>query len=270
MTIGRTLLPLLFLPIATGTANQSSVRPIAQPVKLTRNGYHADVRIGGPPFTTYYFDPSVAKRYSFPLRSTHGTVVTRGFPMTADTAGDDHDEPHQRAMYFAHGDINGFDFWGEAAFPRWSDHAASTFGRTVFRALDDLQGGGDAGSLQATFDLVAPADTLAEEIQTYRFEGDEQARIIDYAFAIQATQGPIIMGDTNEGTFAILVVKALDSPPGHILNANRASGEQAIWGKRSRWVDCYGRVAGEDVGLALFDHPQNLRASFEQKGPSYA
>jgi len=180
--------------------------------------------------------------------------------MTSDVAGEDHDEPHQRAMYFAHGDINGFDFWGEAAFPKWSDHPPSTFGRTVFRTLNDIQSGADGGSLQAAFDLVAPTGTIAEEVHTYRFGGDEQSRIIDCEFAIHATHGPITMGDTKEGTFAIRVVKALDSPPGHMLNANGARGEKAIWGKRSNWVDYYGRVAGEDVGLAIFDHPHNLRA----------
>jgi hypothetical protein len=180
--------------------------------------------------------------------------------MTSDIAGEDHGEPHQRAMYFAHGDINGFDFWGEAAFPRWSNHPASTFGRAVFRTLDDIQGGADGGGLQATFDLVAPTGTIAKEIQTYRFEGDEQSRLIDGEFAIHATHGPIVMGDTKEGTFAIRVVKALSSPPGHMENASGASGEKAVWGKRSNWVDYYGRVAGEDVGLAIFDHPRNLRA----------
>jgi hypothetical protein len=254
------LLPLLFLAGAAGTAGQSGLRPASQPVELARNGNHVDVLIGGRPFTTYYFDPSVAKSYFFPLRSALGTVVTRGFPMTPDIAGEDHDEPHQRAMYFAHGDINGFDFWGEAAFPTWSDHPVSTFGRTVFRTLDDIQGGADGGRLQATFDLVAPAGTIAEEVQTYRFGGDEQSRIIDCEFATRATHGPIVMGDTKEGTFAIRVVKALDSPPGHMVNADGASGEKAILGKRSHWVDYYGRVAGEDVGLAIFDHPDNLRA----------
>ena len=163
-------------------------------------------------------------------------------------------------MATTHGDINGFDFWGEAAFPKWSDHSVSTFGRTVFRTVNDIQGGADGGSLEATFDLVAPTGVIAEEIQTYRFEGGGQSRIIDCEFAIHATHGPIVMGDTKEGTFAIRVVKALDSPPGHMENASGASGEKAIWAKRSNWVDYYGRVAGEDVGLAIFDHPDNLRA----------
>src|SRR5204863_10133755 len=110
--------------------------------------------------------------------------------------------PHQRAMYFAHGDINGFDFWGEAAFPKWSDHAASTFGRTVFRRVDDIHGGVDAGTLQARFDLVTPTGIIGEETQTYRFEGDDRSRIIDCTFAIHATHGRLAMGDTKEGTFA--------------------------------------------------------------------
>jgi hypothetical protein len=256
----RILLPLLSLPLATGTASLSALRPAPEPVELTRNGNHVDVGIGGRSFSTYYFDPSVAKPYFFPLRSALGTIVTRGFPMTADIAGEDRDEPHQRAMYFAHGDINGYDFWGEAAFPTWSDHPASTFGRTVFRTLDAIHGGADSGSLQATFDLVTPTGTIAEEVQTFRFAGDEQSRIIDCEFAIHATHGPITLGDTKEGTFAIRVVKALDSPPGQMVNASGASGEKAIWGKRSNWVDYSGRVAGEDVGVAIFDHPQNLRA----------
>jgi hypothetical protein len=258
--VGRILLPLLLLPLASGIGRPSGLRPAAQGVELTRNGTRVDVVIGGRPFTAYSFDPSVAKPYLFPLRTAHGTVVTRGFPMTPDSAGEDHDEPHQRAMYFAHGDINGFDFWGEAAFPKWSAHPASTFGRTVFRTLDDIEGGSDGGGFQATFDLVTPTGIVAEERQRYRFAGNEESRTVDCEFSIHAIHGPVTMGDTKEGTFAIRVVKALDSPPGHMVNANGASGEKAIWGKRSNWVDYYGRVAGEDVGLAIFDHPQNLRA----------
>lgn len=30
-------------------------------------------------------------------------------------------------MYFAHADVNGLDFWGEAAFPKWSRHANTSY-----------------------------------------------------------------------------------------------------------------------------------------------
>ena len=255
----RYLLFLVCLSLACGTIGLSALRA-QERVELRRDGSHVDVLIGGRPFTTYYFDPAVAKPYFSPLRSAHGTVVTRGFPMSSDIAGEDHDEPHQRAMYFAHGDINGFDFWGEAAFQRWSDHGASTFGRTVFRDIEEIRGGSDGGSLRATFDLVTPKGTIAQETQAYGFSGDEQTRIIDCEFTIRASHGPITMGDTKEGTFAIRVVKALDSPPGRMVNANGASGEKGIWGKRAEWVDYHGRVADEEVGISVFDHPRNLRA----------
>src|SRR5262249_6648822 len=258
--IRRFVLLVLLASPAAGSFDPSVRASDAQPVALTRNGTSVDVRIGGRAFTTYYFDASDAKPYFFPRGSANGTVVTRGYPITSEIPGEDRDEPHQRPMYFAHGDINGFDFWGEAAFPKWSGHSASTFGRTTFRTLDEMHAGPDGGTLQATYDLVAPTGILAEEIQRYRFSGDEQSRIIDCEFTIRATQGAITMGDTKEGTFAIRVVKALDSPPARMVNANGATGEKSIWGKRSEWVDYYGQVAGEDLGIAILDHPQNLRS----------
>ncbi|HWW82479.1 MAG TPA: PmoA family protein [Vicinamibacterales bacterium] len=261
--IPRLLLALLALRAFInpwGPTGSSTLQLDPESVELTREGSHVDVRIGGRPFTTYYVDPSVAKPYFFPFRSAAGTIVTRSFPMVADVAGEHHDEPHQRAMYFAHGDINGFDFWGEAAFPKWSDHPVSTFGRTVFRTVDEVQSGSGEGRLRATFDLVAPTGTIGEETQDFRFTGDQQSRIIDCEFVIRASHGPITMGDTKEGTFAIRLVRALESPPGRIVNADDATGEKGVWGKRSNWVDYSGRVANEDVGVAIFDHPQNLRA----------
>jgi hypothetical protein len=255
----RTALLLLLLTGQMIVGGFSRARADPGTVEVLPHGTSVEVRIGGRPFTTYYFDPSSPKPYFHPIRSAAGTVVTRGFPVTQDIAGEDRDEPHQRPMYFAHGDLNGFDFWGEAAYPRWSNHPVSRFGRTVFASLDEANGGVAAGTLQATFDLVAPTGILGREIQRYRFSGDDHARIIDCQFSIVATERPILLGDTKEGTFAIRVVKALDSPPGHMVNADGAIGEKGIWGKRSQWVDFYGRVEGEEVGVAILDHPQNLR-----------
>ena len=229
-------------------------------VELRRQGDQIDILIGGRPFAIYSFDPAVAKPYLFPLRSAEGTVVTRGFPMVTDISGEDHDEPHQRAMYFAHGDINGFDFWGEAAFPRWSRHSRATFGRTVFRKLDEIRGRTESGTLQAQFDLLTSnGQAIAEETQAFTFRGDSDSRTIDCEFTIRAGNTPVKMGDTKEGTFAIRLVKALEPPLGHMMNSNGATDEKTIWGKQADWVDYSGTVDGEAVGVAVFDNPQNLR-----------
>ena len=231
-----------------------------KPVEFQHNGNQINILIDTRPFATYYFDPAIAKPYLFPLRSAKGTVITRSFPMLGDISGEVRDEPHQRAMYFAHGSINGFDFWGEAAFPKWSNHSARTFGRTLFHTLDQMIGGPESGTLRVTFDLVKPdGTTIAEETQAYTFSGDENSRTMDCEFTIHGSEGAIEFGDTKEGTFAIRLVKDLDSPPGLMVNSAGANGEKEIWGKRADWVDYYGNVSGEDVGIAIFDHPQNFR-----------
>jgi hypothetical protein len=247
---------ILIVAVAASPADERA----QQSVDLTRIGSRIEVTIGGHPFTVFHFDSVTAKPYLSPLRSAQGTIVTRGFPMDPDIPGEDHDEPHQRGMYFAHGDIDGYDFWGEAAYPRWSDHSPSTFGRTVLRQFDEVQGGPVNGILRAEFDLTtANGQVIAGETQGYIFSGDAQSRVIDCEFIISANHGSVRIGDTKEGTFAIRVVKPLDSPPGRMVNSESAVGEKAIWGKSANWVDYDGNVAGEDVGIAVFDSPANLR-----------
>ncbi len=251
-------LSMLWLGMASGGAWAAR-----EAVQLTRHGDHISVEIGGRPFTTYDFSPKVAKPYLMPLRSAEGTVITRGFPI-GDTvpAAHLHDhnlEPHQRPMYFGHGNIDGIDFWGEAAFPKWSDD--SVFGRTVFAKIEEMEGGPESGKLRALFHLVGPRGRIiADETQVYVFKGGANTRIIDCEFTITADHGaPVTFGDTKEGTFALRLAQQLNSPPAHMVNSNGGVGEKEVWGKRANWVDYYGKVGSEEVGVAIFDSPGNFR-----------
>ncbi len=234
-----------------------------QAVAFKRSGTHIDVFVGDRLFTTYYFPPSVAKPYLQPLRSAQGTIVTRYFPIgNTVPAAHLHDrnlEPHQRDLFFGHGDIDGIDFWGEAAFPKWSDDTA--FGRTVLRKLEEMEGGPQSGILRANFDLTGPRGrVIAEEMQTYTFRGDTRTRTIDCEFVIRASRGSdVTMGDTKEGTFGVRLVAALNSPPARMVNSNGAVGDKEVWGKRADWVDYDGVVNGEEVGIAIFDSPMSFR-----------
>ena len=238
----------------------------ADPVELRRQGNQIEVRIGGRPFTTYYFGPESPKPYLHPLRTAQGTIVTRGYPMVKNIPGESHDHPHHRALFFTHGDVNGIDFWGEGQPSKAAQTAhGQTYsseelpkGRTVFRKLEEITSGPDSGSTRADFDLVGPdGKVIATETQAYTFRGDPSTRSIDCEFTIQATNGPVKMGDTKEGTFAIRVVKALEAPNVHMLNSEGGVGEKQIWGKRANWVDYSGTVAGKKLGIAIFDDPTN-------------
>ena len=250
--------------VFTGALLVSSVMYAAgEGVEIQREATHINVLIGGKPFTTYYFDPKVAKPYFMPLRSAEGTIITRGFPIgnTVPPAHlhDPNLEPHQRPMYFGHGNIDGIDFWGEAIFPKWSD--GTVFGRTELAKVEEAKGGPDSGTIRALFHLVAPSGRIiADESQSFTFRGDSQTRIIDCEFTIIANHGAdVTMGDTKEGSFAIRVVKELYSPPGHMVNSNGGVGEKQIWGKRANWVDYDGKVGNEEVGVAIFDSPKSFR-----------
>src|SRR5208337_924014 len=133
-------------------------------VKFQKQTDSVDVLIGGKPFTTFYFGASSPKPYLHPLRAAQGTVVTRGFPMRTDIPGERRDHPHHRAMFFAHGDINGIDFWGEGQPSKGAQTAYGVYysieerpkGRTVFQKLDEVKSNGQSGTAKAEFELVGP------------------------------------------------------------------------------------------------------------------
>jgi Methane oxygenase PmoA len=255
-----TILLIVGIPLLSLPCHSQS-----EAVSFRRQGNTIRVAIGGRPFTIYNFDPKTAKAYLQPLRSANGVMVTRGFPI-GDTvpAANEHDpnlEPHQRAMYFAHGNINGFDFWGEEVFLKYyGDDDQSAFGRMVFEKIDEARGGPSSGTIRATFNLEGPdRKPFAEEVQQFTFSGDRNSRVIDCEFIVKALQGPVKFGDTKEGTFAIRLAPDLDAPTGTMISSAGSVGEPQIWGKRADWVDVDGLIDEQSVGVAIFDSPKSFR-----------
>jgi hypothetical protein len=237
----------------------------AAAVKLDRSPHQIDIIIDGKPFTTYYFDPAIAKPYLMPLRTASGAVVTRDFPVRNDASKGDPKasafEPHQRPLYFGHGDVDGLDFWQEPAFDHYySDHGHQAYGHMVLKNVEKASSEDDAATVRARFTLNDPNNrVIAEETQTFTFRGDAQTRIIDCEFVLYATAGPLDIGDTKEGTFGIRLAPELSAPLGQMLNSNGAQGEKAIWGKPADWVDYEGMISDKPVGIAIFDSPLSFR-----------
>jgi hypothetical protein len=258
----RTNLALFCLAVSIGVKVTAAQAPKAK-VEFHRSGDNIDVVIAGQVFTTYHLDPQVAKPFFLPLRSARGTIVTRDFPVgnqiPPEHLKDKSLEPHQRGMYFSHGNVDGLDYWGEAAFSKYSDD--SVFGRKVLQKIEEMRDGSNSGVLRATFNLRSPHDrVIAEEEQAFVFRGDDQTRVIDCEFTIRANHGSgVTMGDTKEGTFGIRLAAELNSPPGHMVNSKAAEGEKQIWGKRADWVNYDGEVNGEAVGVAVLDSPKSFR-----------
>lgn len=246
--------PLLALCVVPGFLWAGSVQ-------LKKGKNQIDVLIEGRPFTTYYFYPQVSKPYLMPLRTTAGLVISRPFPVINDVSKGDSKtpsfEPHQRPLYFSHGDIDGLNFWGEQVFqPYYHEGPKQAYGFMRVEKVEQPSG----NSIRATFSLESPNKrAIGEETQVFTFAGDERTRTIDCEFSIHATNGPITMGDTKEGTFAIRLGPELSAPRGKMINSEGGAGEEQIWGKRADWVDYSGSINGRPVGIVVFESPKSFR-----------
>ncbi len=230
---------------------------MAAEATVQRVGNRFEITIDSQPFTSFHFGSNWPKPFLYPLRSPSGVVVTRGFPVE-EIAGESRDHRWHRGLFFGHGDIQGIDFWREIGpekrrFPL-------PIGTIVLRALGPVQKLGDAAVVTAIFDLQAPGThRLGSLRQRYRFHRLGAHNAIDATMILSADAGQSLkMGDTEEGSFAIRVAPGLRQDQGAILrNAQGLVGTENIWGKPSSWVDYSGRVGGEMVGIAIFDHPSN-------------
>jgi hypothetical protein len=234
-------------------------------VELRQQKDHIDVIIGGKPFTTYYFGPTAAKSYLMPLQTARGLVISRPFPVGNDVSKGDPKapsfEPHQRPLYFAHGDLDGLNFWAEPGFQKYyGGHSHQAYGHMADPKIEQVRSGPDSGSLRASFSLADQnGRVIGSETQVFVFAGDDRQRTIDCDFILKAEDGPITLGDTKEGTFGIRLGSDLSAPRGHMINSEGGQGEKDIWGRPADWVNYFGSVSGQKVGIVVFDHPKSFR-----------
>ena len=237
--------------------------PLYAQVSIERGDGHISVVIDGRPFTTLFCGPETAKPYLHPLRSASGKIVTRRYPME-NVAGETHDHPHHRGLWFSHGDVNGYDFWGNEP----SQHGGKG-GRIVLKSVGKASGGKESGAIEAAFDWVDPrGKPLLTESRQMIFYAEPAKRVVDFDITLAPVER-VSFGDTKEGTFAIRLAPSLEEPTseslltprrtGQMVDSEGRRGEPQVWGHRASWVDYFGEIDGEKLGIAILDHPSNPR-----------
>ena len=219
------------------------------------------VEINGALFIEYHFATNLAQPFYYPFIGPGGAAMTRDWPMK-DTPGEEHDHPHHRSLWFAHGEVNGVDFWTEGQGK----------GRIVHAGFDEIKSGNDAGIIKSRDNWTASdGKIICTDERTFRIHnrtGGE--RLIDFEITLHAVNGELKLGDTKEGTMAVRIAETMrlkkfvpkgQKPipgDGHIVLRTGLRDAEA-WGKRAAWCDYHGPVNGKTVGIAIFDHPQNPR-----------
>lgn len=227
----------------------------AAQVEISKEPGKIRVQIDGKPFTDFYFGEGQPKPYLHPLRSASGKVVTRRWPMEQNT-GEKQDHPHHRGVFLGHDDVNKVNFWANEANSR-----GANLGIVTLKEISQAKGGKRSGSIVASFDWKDPKGKLIlTEKRTMTFYAGGDSRVVDFEFLL-LPNGKVTFGDSKEGFFAVRVHEGLQEEKSHglMVNDKGAEHEKNIWGKPAKWVDFQGSVDGESMGIAMFDHPGNLR-----------
>ncbi len=251
---GWLLLAGLFPAVAAEKTPASAPNAGVQIVQLTNR---LRVDINGQLFTEYYFQ-DVPRPFCYPLLGPDNLPMMRNWPMK-DVAGEDKDHKHHRSMWFTHGAVNGIDFWSED----------KDFGKIVHDGFVEVASGTDLGVIKTRNQWVAKDGTVVcTDERTLRiYNRPATERLLDFEITIHASNGELTFGDTKEGTMAIRLNETMrlkpnkenaGKPTGHIVNSEGVR-DDATWGKRAKWCDYYGPVAGKTVGIAIFDNPANPR-----------
>ncbi len=207
------------------------------------------VKIDGQLFVEYLAAPKFQPPLGpivWPIIGPTGKPMTRFYPM-ADREGERKDHPHHRSLWFNHGDVNGYDFWAKE--------------RIRHRQFVKVEGGHRA-VIETLNDWLAPdGSKVCEDRRLLTLHGDRNTRLIDFDITITASEGPVTFGDTKEGCLGIRVAETMKVDAklgGHIVNSHGQQDGEA-WAKRADWVDYYGPVDGQTVGIAVMNHPASFR-----------
>ena len=236
-----------------------------------------NVTIDDQAFTTYHYGGDLEKPILFPLITTTGSNVTRGYPI-APRPGERVDHPHHIGLWFNYGNVNGLDFWNNSKHidPEKRDH----YGKIVHQEVLKMEDG-------AVGDLVVRAQwrdasdkPLLEELTSYRFSQLGRLRVIDRSTTLTALE-EVDMSDNKEGLLGVRVARELEirddkaeylvdvsgnrskekivdneGVNGNYLSSNGEEGSN-VWGTRGSWVKMYGKIKDDDVSITIIDHPEN-------------
>jgi len=237
------------------TRPSASTPPDSTAVELEALDGQVRVLIGGRLFTSYNHAPRYPRPFLYPVGGPFGHGITRNYPMKTGVPGESSDHPHHRSLYTAFGDVNGVDNWSEM----------EGHGRILHRTFSALESGPAYGRIVAENDWLSHSgETVVTETREMVFYNlPACCTLLDYTVTFHAGDQPVTFGDTKEGgILSVRVASTMDVARrlgGQIANAYGGINEGETWGKPSPWCDYSGPVAGRTVGIAILDHPHNLR-----------
>jgi hypothetical protein len=200
--------------------------------------------------TRYYFGPTLARPFWYPIAGPEGRSLTRmGHPR------DPQSHSHHNSVWISHNDVDGVSFW--------ADRGSLPLGRIVHQAIDEFEDGPDRAWMLTRNAWQGPdgKQLLRERRRAaVRPRADNQwLLLIDLQLETPGVK-PVVFGQTPFGLIGVRMAKTVGvhDGGGRMLNSAGQINEQQLFRQPARWVDYSGSVTNAvRGGIALLDHPQN-------------
>lgn len=202
-----------------------------------------DILIDGQPFATYNFSKDLPKPFLLPVRTASGVVINRALGDTSDA-----DHPHHKGLWVSIDEVNTQKFWAEKA-------------PIVNVSVRTIQSGGESAGLEVVNEWRTPDTQAVVVTETTRITIHGN-RLLVYDIRFTAAQDEVVFEDTKEGLLGFRVAPSMkEKNGGQVVSSDGTKTTKECWGKQFPWIDYTGTVDGKTVGVALMDHPGNLRPS---------
>jgi hypothetical protein len=272
---GTIILSLFLLIMNTGLAQKKAVKFVAD-----EKNKKVDVLIDDKLFTSYIYPSDLDKPVLYPILTSKGTVITRGFPRDP-RPGERVDHPHHVGLWFNYGDVNGLDFWNNSyAIPA---DKKDSYGSVRHQKIVKAEDGKGKGTLVVQSNWVDnKGNVLLVEETTFVFSGMDNLRVIDRTTKLTAQKEKVIFKETKEGMMGLRLDRAFEEPstkpevftdasgnPTSVTSLNNdgvngvyknSKGQEKgeVWGKRADWVSLSATKGSEPITVAMIDSKKNI------------
>ena len=240
--------------------------------------HQVDILLNHQLITSFCYYDSIRKPILFPINTLTGQTVTRNYPIKI-VPGETADHPHHVGLWLNYEFVNGLDFWNNStAIPL---NERRKYGTIVHDKVISSNAGKKGAELVTSEHWLTPDKTVLLDEQTqYVFARHADRLIIDRITTLTA-RTDVSFKDTKDGMIAIRVARQLEQPikgeremvddagevvkknddgasvTGLYLNSEGLTGD-ACWGVRARWCMLSGKINGQDISIAIIDHPRNV------------
>ena len=199
-----------------------------------------DVLINKNLFTSYIFSEDEKYPFFFPVNGPSNSSVT---------SMRNGNYPHHSSLFFGCDKVNGGNYWQEGL----------ERGQIISLRADIIESGNDRVVIEAENIWRRPnANSPIKDFRKITITAPSNELFqIDFDITMEMLMD-VTIDKTNHSLFSGRMDADLAvTNGGTMVNANGDKGEKGTFGKRSPWIDFYGKRGDKIEGMAIMQHPSN-------------